>query len=170
MAGSLEFIKSASGTSVSTLDIDNCFSANYDVYKILITKLDFSANSDLRIKYKNSGGLVSTSTYDYALLNLKSYGAFTESRVTSTTFLYTAFAYSPTSNAIGNQCYIFNPYDSSSYTFAEGQSSAFVNGLGSYGTKWIGVEKTAQQITGIQFLTSAGTFDNLTVNVYGVKG
>lgn len=169
MAGNLEFIKSATGTSVSTLDIDNCFSANYDVYKILITKLDFSANSDLRIKYKNSGGLVSTSTYDYALLNLKSYAVFTESRVTSTTFLYTAFAYSPTSNAIGNQCYIFNPYDSSSYTFAEGQSSAFINGFGSYGTKWIGVEKTAQQIVGIQFLPSTGTFDNITVNVYGVK-
>ena len=169
MAGSLEFITSASGTSVSTLDVDNCFSANYDVYKILITKLDFSANSDLRIKYKNSGGLVTTSTYDYALLNLKSYNVFTESRVTSTTFLYTAFAYSPTSNTIGNQCYIFNPYDSSSFTFAEGQSSAFLNGFGSYGTKWIGVEKTAQQIVGIQFLPGTGSPDNIEISVYGVK-
>jgi len=169
MAGNLEFITSASGTSVSTLDIDNCFSANYDVYKILITKLDFSANSEVRIKYKNSGGLVTTSTYDYALLNLKSYGGFTETRVPSTTFLYTAFSYSPTSNSIGYQCYIFNPYDSSSYTFAEGQSSSFLNGFGSYGSKWIGVEKTAQQITGIQFLTSAGSFDNIEISVYGVK-
>ena len=169
MAGSLEFIKSASGTSVSTLDVDNCFSDKYDVYKILISKLDLSANAELRIKYKNSSGLVTTSTYDYALLNLKGYSVFTETRVTSTTFLYTAFAYSPTSNAIGNQCYIFNPYDSSSYTFAQGQSSAYLNGFGSYGTKWIGVEKTAQQIVGIQFLPSTGSFDNLDVKVYGVK-
>jgi len=169
MAGSLEFIKSASGTSVSTLDIDNCFSANYDVYKILITKLDFSANASLYIKYKNSSGLVTTSTYDYALLNLKSYAVFTEASDTSTTFLYTAFAYSPTSNAIGNQCYIFNPYDSSSYTLAQGQSSAFLNGFGSYGTKWVGVEKTAQQIVGIQFLPGTGSFDNIEISVYGVK-
>jgi hypothetical protein len=169
MAGSLEFIKSASGSSVSTLDVDNCFSDKYDVYKILISKLDLSANASLYIKYKNSSGLVTTSTYDYALLNLKNYSGFTETRVTSTTFLYTAFAYSPTSNAVGYQCYIFNPYDSSSYTFAQGQSSAFLNGFGSYGTKWIGVEKTAQQIVGIQFLPSTGSFDNLEVSVYGVK-
>ena len=169
MATNLEFIKSASGSSVSTLDVDNCFSDKYDVYKILISKLDLSANAELRIKYKNSSGLVTTSTYDYALLNLKSYNVFTETRVPSTTFLYTAFAYSPTSNAIGNQCYIFNPYDSSSYTLAQGQSSSYLNGFGSYGTKWIGVEKTAQQIVGIQFLPSTGSFDNLDVKVYGVK-
>ena len=31
--GNLEFIKSASGTSVSSLSVTDCFSANYDVYK-----------------------------------------------------------------------------------------------------------------------------------------
>ena len=34
MATNLQFIKSASGTSVSSLSVTDCFSANYDVYQV----------------------------------------------------------------------------------------------------------------------------------------
>ena len=37
--GNLEFIKSASGSSVSSLSVTDCFSANYDVYKIVLIHL-----------------------------------------------------------------------------------------------------------------------------------
>ena len=37
------------------------------------------------------------------------------------------------------------------------------------GNKTIGVHKVAEQITGIQFLLSPATFDNVTVKVFGVK-
>ena len=39
MATNLEFIKSASGTSVSSLTVTDCFNADYDVYKVYITKM-----------------------------------------------------------------------------------------------------------------------------------
>ena len=36
MATNLEFIKSATGTSVTSLDVTDCFSADYDVYKVTL--------------------------------------------------------------------------------------------------------------------------------------
>jgi len=37
------------------------------------------------------------------------------------------------------------------------------------GTKGIGVHKSAEQISGINFLASAGNIENIAVSVYGVK-
>jgi len=36
------------------------------------------------------------------------------------------------------------------------------------GAKYIGVHKSAEQITGINILPSTGSWDNITVNVYGL--
>ena len=68
----------------------------------------------------------------------------------------------------GSVIYIFNPYDSSSYTFAKYQSSGDI-GLGS---KTIGVYKVADQVTGLQFKPenayASAKFD-MDISVYGVK-
>jgi len=40
MATNLEFIKSETGTSVTSLSVTDCFSADYDVYQVLISKLN----------------------------------------------------------------------------------------------------------------------------------
>ena len=68
----------------------------------------------------------------------------------------------------GSVIYIFNPYDSSSYTFAKYQSSGDI-GLGS---KTIAVYKVADQVTGLQFKPenaySSAKFD-MDISVYGVK-
>ena len=72
MAGSLEFIKSASGTSVSSLSVTDCFSADYDVYAIASTSQEQTGTATLYsyMRFINSGGVVSTSNYDYASLRL----------------------------------------------------------------------------------------------------
>ena len=38
MATNLQFIKSVSGTSVNTLSVTDCFSADYDVYYVSVNK------------------------------------------------------------------------------------------------------------------------------------
>tara|TARA_R100000353_G_scaffold142351_1_gene101593 strand:+ start:55 stop:567 length:513 start_codon:yes stop_codon:yes gene_type:complete len=167
--GNLEFIKSASGTSVSSLDVTDCFSANYDVYYVTITKSD-TANTDYTYgRIINSSGLDSGSNYSYAYLQMTSASSYAEGKSASTTTM-TALSFQSTGTAdgIGHSFYCFNPYDSSSYTFFTSQSAGFYAGAGLYGFKGIYVHKVAEQVTGLHF-NRTGNFDTITVNVYGVK-
>ena len=172
MAGNLEFIKSASGTSVSSFTVTDCFSAKYDVYKIVLTEFEIiTAGAVGRLRLLDSGGtVISASEYDYANLDMLSFGSFSEDRSTNATFINRFTG--DTRNIYetgGVALYIYNPYDSSSYTFTQQQNTFFNNGNGGQGTKGIGVHKSAEQISGINFLASAGNIENIAVSVYGVK-
>ena len=170
MATNLEFIKSASGTQVSTLDVTDCFSDKYDVYKIIFN----GTNTDTAGIYSAFrvivGGTAQASGYDNATLFLKSYATFSEERRLSAGDFENVSYMSTGANGgtFGSVIYIFNPYDSSSYTFAKYQSSGDI-GLGS---KTIAVYKVANQVTGLQFKPenafASAKFD-MNISVYGVK-
>ena len=51
MATNFEFIKSASGSSVSSLSLTNCFSEVYDVYKITFDITNSSESSAIDFFY-----------------------------------------------------------------------------------------------------------------------
>ena len=170
MAGNLEFITSASGSSVSSLSVTDCFSADYDVYEIYVTSYEQSAVADSRFSLLDSGGSeITSANYDSCYLALSSSSAFTEGRQTAQTH-FRDFSFSVTNYAytIGVKIVMYNPYDSSSYTFTKGQSSVMVDGYGVSSFKAISVHKSAEQITGFQIYTNAVSF-NATVKVYGVK-
>lgn len=171
--GNLEFIKSASGTSVSSLSVTDCFSDKYDVYMVSVNDLDQTAQNYIEARVIDSGGVDSTSNYEYASLELASNTTFAEKRNTGQTSLATSISYQGTEDyrGAGITMYVFNPYDSSNYTFVQSQSSAnYSTGTGiSIGYKMIGVHKVAEQITGINFFPRSGTLDNMTINVFGVK-
>ena len=170
MAGSLEFIKSTTGSSVTSLDVTDCFSADYHVYQINLVQFDRSTAGSAGIRLLDSGGTVITaSEYDFAYMNMRSYSTFANSAATNTSYI-DVLAYSETTaldTTTGAVWNIFNPYDSSSYTFTKGQSSVMVDGFGVVGYKAIGVHKSAEQITGFQIYTNAVSF-NATVKVYGL--
>ena len=174
MATELQFIKSASGTSVTSLSVTDCFSANYDVYYLSITKIDQSSTGTFVYHrlLDSSNVAISDSSYDQAMLILESNGAFGEWRTTnqSSGFGIAGYGMRDIEDGIGNGAYIFNPYDSSSYTFFTAQSSFMdVNGTYMEGYKNISVLKSAQQCNGIQLNAGVGQFDNITVNIFGVK-
>ena len=168
MAGNLEFIKSATGTSVTSLEVTDCFSASYDVYAFAITKVDATSDGNIDLRFIDSGGsVISDAEYDYANLQLISYGAFSEGRATGSTNINDIMRRDTDTEKNGGSIhYIFNPYDSSSYTFYQGQSGGAVASSGLIGTKAIGVHKVAEQITGFQLY--GATFDTLEVKVYGL--
>ena len=170
MATNLEFIKSASGTNVRSIDVTNCFSADYDVYKIVIHNVkgyQVSGNRllDMRV-IDNAGTPLPYSNYDFAVLNLDSGAVFSESRVINTQLIGRLYSYNTSTSLGAVTLYIINPNDSNSYTFALYQSSGWL-GKG-YGAKGIGVHKVAQQITGVHFITNADNMD-INISVYGVK-
>ena len=177
MAGSLEFIKSATGSNVASVSVTDCFSAKYDVYMVSITKWDYVGTSNAGgMRLIDSGGsVISDSEYDFADLQMRSYASFQE--LTPSTFG------SSTSTSMlvgidsgggnleyttGFTAYIYNPFDSSSYTFTNFQTSSATTGSG-IGYKGIGVHKVAEQITGVNFIDRVGSNISATINVFGVK-
>ena len=178
MATNLEFINSTSITAgVTTVNVDNVFSANYDVYYCNIIgffhDVDISNGVEGLRLIDSSGSVISASEYDYATLNLKSYTTFTETRNTSDTRIWIGLLSDQLSDSGGANVgfYIFNPYDSSSYTFVTSQASGRNSGESLAGFKGIGVHKSAETIRGFQLYesNSARTFGGGTINVYGVK-
>ena len=169
MATELQFIKSASGTSVSSLSVTDCFSADYDVYQVIMTDFVSTVGVNPRYQVINSSGVVTTNTYDWATLLLNTTSTFGEQGNTNINYIgLIGVVYENATLGIGTTTSVFNPYDSSSYTFFNSQASSTYNG-NTYGYKVIGVEKTAQQITGINVTNAgSGTF-SATVKVYGVK-
>ena len=174
MATNLQFIKSASASIVTSLDITDCFSADYDVYYLSITKIDQSSTGTFVYHrlLDSSNVAISDSSYDQAILILASNGAFSEYRTTnqSSGFGIAGYGMRDIEDGMGNGAYIFNPYDSSSYTFFTAQSSFILNaGTTMEGYKTISVLKSAEQCNGIQLNAGVGQFDTITVNIYGVK-
>ena len=171
MGASTKFIKSASGTSVSSLSVTDCFSADYDVYFVEVAKSLNSVEANLDIRFIDSGGsIIADSEYDYATLQLNSNTSFGERRSTGNTKISRLVVFGGDEQKTGGTgyAYVYNPYDSSSYTFTQGASQG-IQGTTFQGDKQIGVHKSAEQITGIAIIPSGGT-TTLIINVYGVKG
>jgi len=166
MATNLHFIKSASGSTVSSLSVTDCFSADYDVYQVTITTLQTSTAANINVRFIDTGGVVSTSTYDQAIQLLFSNTSFsTLTGSNNTSIGGVSYGGGDTYGASINMM-VFNPNDSSSYTFLTDQSNAWTGVLQAY--KGGGCEKTAQTITGINFFPSSGTI-TMEISVYGVK-
>ena len=171
MATNLQFIQKFEVTgTVQTLDCDNVFTDKYDLYYLKVALKESSAGNDQWIRIRlidNTGTVITASEYDYAQLNLISNSSFVESRATGQAqILYGGVGYTDdTGNGAG--LYVFNPNDSSSYTFLKGQGGSTVGGT-LYGTKGISVHKSAETIRGINFHTTA-FWGSGTVSVYGVK-
>ena len=169
MAGNLEFIKSTSATDVSNLDITDCFSADYDVYYVTGNHTSDS-NSTLLVRLIDSGGSGVASNMDFADYYLRSYTSFTDAnRATNTSYMGTlGDVVAGQQVDMGFSLYVYNPFDSGSYTFVQSQSAGMVSS-GLVGKKGIGVHKVAQSNTGLKLTRSAGTTLFIEANVYGVK-
>jgi len=175
MATNLEFIKSVEVTSsTSSVDIDNVFTDKYNSYYISITDFQTVSTTQTAIylRYIDSTGTVITgSTYDFTFLQMDSLRAFAvNNSQLENKIKLNQIDDAPTGS--GSIVYIYNPYDSSSYTFLNFQSAASWTG-GSRelrSNKGLGVEHTAQSIRGFQlFEINTRPFDLGTVSVYGVK-
>tara|TARA_Y100000114_G_C11683364_1_gene289727 strand:+ start:110 stop:631 length:522 start_codon:yes stop_codon:yes gene_type:complete len=173
MATNLQFIKSASGSDVASVSVTDCFSANYDVYMVSITKFDYISSSNAGgMRFIDSGGsVISDSEYDHADLQLRMYASFQELRSTGGTSMLVGIdsAGGQGENTTGFTAFIYNPFDSSSFTFTNFQNTDFTSGSGGIGYKGIGVHKSAEQITGVNFFNRGTGNISATINVYGVK-
>jgi hypothetical protein len=165
----LRLINETSFTNVASATIDNIFSADFDIYKITMTDYDnLGGSNNLDYRFVNSSGsVVTASDYDYASQIIRSYSAFGESKSTTASLISTISYDDTLQKSNGSVAYIFNPFNSSSYTFALWQNSS-ASTIGTVGRKGIAVLHQLNSITGINF-TTASNFSINSVKVYGLR-
>jgi hypothetical protein len=169
--GNLEYIKSASGTSVSSLTVTDCFSSTYDVYMIQMNEYDTTANTSPLFRFLDSGGTeISNSNYDMANSVLRAGNTPLEEIATNSTRIAN-FSYATTTNkGMGNTIIVFNPYDSSTYSFLMYQTAHWQH-INNYmeGRKSIAVLKEAAIHSGFKIYADSGTIDIISLSVFGVR-
>jgi|13_taG_2_1085334.scaffolds.fasta_scaffold07254_6 hypothetical protein len=171
----LQFITSVSSTGTSSVDITNIFSDKYDVYCIKSTTYEIvgSASQNLyRRLLDSTGTVISATEYASATLEGRAWdSSLLESRSNGQNYMATGgYINDDSTEGVGFVQYIYNPYNSSSFTFSKTQSSSWNNNSsrGLVMRKGISVHKNAEQITGIRYYVASGTF-SFKASVYGVK-
>ena len=151
----LELIKQQTGSSVTALAVENCFTADYDVYILQVAKGDFASNAYIWARFIDSGGSVITdSEYAYGSLDMYSNTGFAELKSTSVTAI-PAFGLSTAGSAdFGGITMYIQSSSKSTYLI---------------GNKIMGAHKSQEQLSGIQLNRSAGDSFDMTINMYGVK-
>lgn len=162
---------------VSSVNINNVFSADFDSYKIVVS--DTEPNSvpatdliNLRTRFINSSGtVVSASSYDNANFLMKAEGSFDNDKFTSGTSLYGRDNIGNYTSS-GSVSYILTPFSSTRKTFMIGEGS------GGYDTgnnrfrfnKQIGVLTSTSSITGINFFSSNASYSfKALIRIYGIR-
>ena len=175
MATNTEFITSVSSTGTSSVDITNIFTDKYDVYCIKSTTYEIvgSASQNLyRRLLDSTGTVISDNEYASATLEGRAWdSSMLESKTNTYNYMATGgYINDDSTEGTGFVQYIYNPYNSSSFTFSKTQSSSWNNNSsrGLVMRKGISVHKNAEQITGIRFYVASGTF-SFEASVYGVK-
>jgi len=171
--GNLELIhKETISASTSSVSIDNVFSTDYDVYKITISGVSTVGTSGtfLAIRFiDNAGSVITNNEYDWADLEMRSDSSFSDDNDTGVSFMRMNGLTDQSPESMGANVNIYNPYDSSSYTFINGQSSGITSNL--RGGKNIGVHKVAETIRGFAVIETNGSrpINSGNICVYGVK-
>ena len=176
MAGNLEFIhqEQVQG-SVLTINIENVFSDKYDIYKVVYSGFVQSTNVSNGIegfRFINASDSVNTgNNYAYAVRNMLSSGTISISPSTANNYIWIGMITDRVEDgSTSGVAYIYNPYNSSTYTFVNSQASG-KNSSEKRFSKGMGVYQVAERVTGFQIVetNSSRSFTHGTITVYGVK-
>jgi len=161
----LRLINETTASSVSSVSITDVFTTDFDIYKFTTYQEGFSGNTSIEGRFINSSGSIITANYDYARLLLKANTSAYEQGVTNNSdFRSFGEADNMGCNSVS---YIFNPMNSSSYTFWLSQD---ISAKDSYMMKCIAVLKQTSFVAGLNFFTdNGGTMTKFECKVYGLR-
>jgi len=164
----LRLINETTATSIASISVTDVFTTDFNIYKIVTNQKGISSETSIEGRFINtSGSIITSSNYDYARQMLKSFTSFGEDRSTNQT-RFRSFGEAGTQGA-SSVSYVFNPMDSSSYTFFLNQNSGSPSG-GNFNMKGIAVLKLATQVAGINFFPDNGNaFTSFDCKIYGLR-
>jgi len=171
---SVRLINETSATSVTSLRLTDVFSSEFDVYQIHIPEgTNNSGGGSANIIFQLvdvNGGIINTANYDYTHIVTFSYSATADTRNTNQTSIPSvSFNYAATAYGAATDIYLFNPYKSK-YTYILYESIGWNSAnVGTVGLKGVAVLKTTDVCKGFAITRQSNSFDNVAVQVYGLK-
>jgi len=155
----------SSGSSI--LDVASVFTTSYDIYNITLNNMNTTADVGMYLQFLDTSDSLVNTNIDYATYEMYSDKAFSETKATSTSIIKFATCGGATAESMSAVFWIFNPMNSSSFTFGFSQSNAFENVMESH--KTIFVQRQNQQLAGIRIIPQSGTMSDAIVRVYGLS-
>ena len=171
----LRLLNETSATNVSTVNVTDVFSSDYDIYKISINEVDLNTgggNATIQMRYINvAGSTVTDSDYDFAYHNVKSFSSFTVSQQQNGANIQGLSWLGETpADASGMYYYVFTPFNNGLVTMSLWSSStAIVTGDKAYYTRGVGMLEHIASMKGFELSLSTGIFDTIKVSTYGLR-
>ena len=164
----LRLLSDTTASSTTSVSVTDVFSADYDIYKIVTNQAGISSETSIEGRFINSSGsVVTSSNYDHARENLRSWAAFDDSSQTNQDY-FRSFGEASTQGAY-SVSWVYNPFDSTKYTFISIQNVAGVSS-GEFGMDCIAVLKVKTSITGINFFPDNGNaMTSFSCQIYGLR-
>ena len=167
---------SASGSGTSSISFNNVFSSTYDQYLILAHRLTMNTNAEnVYVRMRASSSDFTSSNYNYIITGNKSNTTGTSNinvgYNNQAQWMFTRGIENTDAQGGGAlSFYLFDPYDGTFYTRAQGVSTLRKDSTGDLEVYTIGgqVESTTQ-FDGISIYPSGGTFEQHEIYIYGVK-
>tara|TARA_R100001079_G_scaffold103029_1_gene68700 strand:- start:101 stop:628 length:528 start_codon:yes stop_codon:yes gene_type:complete len=159
-------------SSVASINVTDVFSADYDIYKIVFDNFFADGQDLINLSFINSSGseVRGSSDYAYADLNCQTNASFTESKDSSNDDIQ-GFAVigSSAGESANGVLYVFNPFNSSSYTFITQQNSS-IRASVNQNKKGIGVLLQTSSIKGFSFfIHGTDSFTSGVIRTYGLR-
>mgnify|MGYP005995806125 FL=1 len=156
---------------VTTFSATDVFTDDFDIYKITINNLSHNSGSPAQISFRfinSAGSVITSSEYDSASAQYRSSNTGIENRSQNDTDSVIMGYADLSPEASGFVIYVFNPTNTSSFTFFNCQSSVAVSAA-LHTFKGIGVLTETTKVTGFQIIASSNTLDSGNMKVYGLR-
>ena len=167
MSGKLELVNTFTGSSVSSLNLNGCFTDTYEYYDVFFRGLQnadgFNPRPTLKI-LDDSNAELGAGNYDYASFELGDSGGITDNNQNSDQDSSVLIMVdSGVEHNLQAHLKVFNPRSTTLYKYiwAACNSDAGYNKVGT-------MVKTTTAAGGLK-LETAGTFSQIHASVYGVK-
>lgn len=164
----LRLINQFTASSVSTFQVTDIFSSDFDIYKVDVSVEGETTTNWTSLRFLNGTSEISRANYQFAMHELKSYGASSENISTAGNKFNFLWIDDGSTSGVGSTIYFFNP-KILNHTMALGESAGFYSTSGSNATKWIGALKENTQVDGFAFTRATGSYENITVTIYGLR-
>ena len=162
-------------SSVGFVNVENVFSADYDIYKIVGSNFSTASTTatESYLRYINSSGSVISSDYEFASYYMPADATFSDIRTDntgdSTKIHYAMGNADQEGEYAGGVLYIFNPFNSSCYTLDTSQQISHYSNPRLLATKGFGVLKQNSSITGFQFMFPSSDVSSGVINTFGLR-
>ena len=160
-------------SGVSSVDVTDVFSADFDIYKITTNNISTVGTTgtgmDMRF-IRASGSVNDNGSYDNAFTNMKGETSFQEVRGTDETNINNIFGVADQSpEAASSVIFVFNPFQTTTYTMVTSESSRTASG--NYRSqKYVSVLKEADSFSGFRlFEQDTRPLNGGVIRTYGLR-